>query len=249
MARRKKEEEKTLFEVLKDDDPFAQAVVVTAEIKSDLPLPAEMTPDQRNAARMGMEAVAETREAVTKMEERAAAGEGATALDEFIQEGRPGGQVPPIPEALAGVAEHVFSVDVDAEYRRLQESLELGPKRHDKGAVREALDRVERDTICAARIHRVARSHEERFELEMRERMAALRDEARRNLEAEKKAGTRAKQITEGDVEDFCIANFGDEWRAMQDNRNRVHGTCRVLEELVRAYQSRQATVRLLASD
>jgi hypothetical protein len=208
-----------LVDVLDDGDPFAESVDIAPGIKSDLPEPASAPAPE------------------------------SSAIDDFIQEGRPGGPVPGVPEALSGIIEHVFSIDVDAEYKRLLGSLELGPKRHDKGAVRESLDRVERDTICAARIHRVARSHEERFEMEMRERTAALRDEARRHLEAEKKAGTRAKQITEGDIEDFCISNYGDEWRAMQDNRNRVHGTCRVLEELVKAYQSRQATVRLLASE
>lgn len=172
----------------------------------------------------------------------------ATPLDDFIAEGRSNGKVPAIPAALAGVVEHAFAVDVEKEYLRLLGSLELGSKRTDRAAIREALDRVDFDTVTAARIYRAAKAIEESHELDTRERIAALRDEARRNLEAEKEAGARKKQITEGDIEDFCVANFGDEWRAIAQNRSKIHGTVRALEELVLSYRSRQASVRQLAA-
>lgn len=224
MARRKKEAAAQAALPI-DDDPFAEEAAPAPGIKSDLRVE-------------GVDPVA-----------CATADDGAamTALDEFLgsPQKTPG---PKVPAALAGVVEHVFSVDVEAEYRRLLDALELGSKRHDRAACRDALDRVERDTVMASRIHHAALLHLERYELDQRERRAAFRDEARRSLEAEKKAGTRNKMITEGDVEDWCLSAFGDEWRSLAENEATLKGTCKVLGEMVEAFRSRQATVRQLAA-
>lgn len=155
--------------------------------------------------------------------------------------------IPKVPDRYAGIVEHSFNIDVEKEYRRLDQHLELGPKRSDIGAVLEALDAVERNTVIARRIHRASVIALEQFELDVREREATFREAARQALEQEKAAGSRKKTITISDVEDYCIENFGDEWRSIAERRAQLKGVVEVLDEMTQSYRSRQATVRMLA--
>jgi hypothetical protein len=171
------------------------------------------------------------------------------SLDEMLEsvDKKNGSRSLSFPAGFGPIVEHAMTIDVGAEYERLRAGLELGDRRHEYGPVMEALDRVERDTVAARRLYRAAVVAHEAFEIDAREQIAALREKGRLALQEQKNEGTRSKAITNDDVEDWCVENFGDAWRAVSEKRAKLKGTAEVLGELAEAYRSRQATVRMLA--
>lgn len=180
--------------------------------------------------------------------------EAADPFSEFVASAPPakggakGEDVPELPGEIAGIVRLALTVDVEAEYRRLREALEpLGPRRLDPGAVLDALDRVESDTVAARRIHRAAVISRDLYELDVRPRVAALRDEAQLALAAEKDEGKRRKQITNDDVEDAIMVRHPDLWREIKRRRAEFEGVVEVLSEMVESFRSRQASIRAMA--
>lgn len=210
----------------------------------------EMTPDQRHARDAGLAAVAETRRQVAAMEAREKSTllppeeKPRTPLDDFLDETTRAVPEPKLDPSIARIIELVYEVDVEAEYRRLTDRLRAGVVSLGRAARSQHLDAVEHDTVMAARIHQVAAAHLARWRIDLREREAVFRAEAVRQLSLEKGTAERKKQITISDVEDYCVGNYGDEWRSNQARTSRMEGAVAVLAELLAAYRSRQATLR-----
>jgi len=174
---------------------------------------------------------------------------GGRSLEEFLAEGTPAARRQPAARGeLEAISEMMFSLDLVAEYKRLESELRLGGMRTDRGSTLDALDRVDSNTMTAAKLHRMASAQLEGFELDARERQAAFREEARRQLEAEKEAGTRKKQITLEDISDYCLREWSDDWRDIESRRARYESVAQVMLELVLSYRSRQASLRQLAN-
>lgn len=167
-----------------------------------------------------------------------------TPLDDFLDETTRAVPEPRLDPSVERIINLVYEVDVEAEFRRLTGKLREGVTPLNRAARREQLDMVEHDTVVAARLHQVAAAHLVRWRIDLREREAVFRAEAVRQLSLEKGTAERKKQITISDVEDYCVGNYGDEWRSNSARTARLEGAVAVLAELLAAYRSRQATLR-----
>lgn len=127
----------------------------------------------------------------------------------------------PMPVQAPGfgrITERVFDMpDPDAEYAVLEKALMLGKLETDSLA--SALDRAEDNARRAHRLYVAAKLDLERFTADAGLIEGAIRTEAAAELQREKDAGTRTKQITDADVTAKSAALFPDEWRDLAEKK------------------------------
>lgn len=154
------------------------------------------------------------------------------------------------PSPWGRIIDDVFDLDIEATYRQLTSSLELGSGAHEYPVVLEAIDRVERNAFDAARLVRAARLADEKYSAECQEREEVMRSKARSMLEDEKAAakakGATVKAATLQELEDCMLRTWPDEITSIRGRKAEMHGTHRVCEALEKAWWARAHSLREL---
>lgn len=156
--------------------------------------------------------------------------------------------VDPLNAKVARIVESVFIDDPDAVYTRLEAGLRVGERRTDYSTLMRALDDAEGNARDAHRLMITAKLEAERWELENRSIYAAMREQARDALQAEKDKKQRSKAITDADVEDMAAIMFPDEYAAQQVKLRRVNLTVKSMEDLVSKWDSRCRSLQTMLS-
>jgi len=116
------------------------------------------------------------------------------------------------------ITERVFDLpDPEAEYALLEKALSLGTQEFD--SIAKALDSAEDNARRAHRLYVGAKLDYERFLADAEVIEGAIWSEAVAELQREKEAGTRTKQITDADSRAKCAALFPDEWRDLAEKK------------------------------
>lgn len=169
-----------------------------------------------------------------------------------------GGAPPHEPDAAGGgggilgtgwgtIVQDVRTLDVEAMYRRLYDDLVLGDGVNEYGAILHALDRADRNIVDAERLVRAAKLEQERVDRAVAIELEVLRTTARKELEAEKAAGTRSKAPTLDDIADRMTANWPTKMGEVKAHSEEIHGVRSVCEKLEVAWRSRAQSLRSMA--
>lgn len=155
--------------------------------------------------------------------------------------------LPKLPDLKAGfkaIARRVYDegVDVEEEYRVIEDSLTVRGA-VTPGALAEAANHTEAMARRAYRLYLVGRLEVDAYMRETEAILGAMRDAAVAALEKEKSAKIRTKQITDADVVSKCAQLYPDEWRTVNDRRERAKGMVKSLENLHELATSRCRTV------
>jgi hypothetical protein len=146
------------------------------------------------------------------------------------------------------ITERVFVKDPLSEYERLEKAMVIGDKRNDYGVVMRCLDEAEGNARMAHRLWQSAIVERKRWELNNEVVFSAMRDEATKTLQHEKQAGTRAKQVTDADVDSRVALLYPDEYKAQEVRRARSKAMVDSMGNLVEVWLSRCRTLQTLAS-
>lgn len=156
-------------------------------------------------------------------------------------------EVPPIPVGWGNIVRDTLRVSDPASIaKRLRDELSLGEDRTAYGVVLEALDKSARNIDDASRLYRAAKLEEESYERLTAERVEVMRHTALGELMAEYHAKKRPSPTLDA-VKDRMIANWGDEYHAIEGRRGELHALTRSLENLLEAWKSRAADLRIMA--
>lgn len=130
---------------------------------------------------------------------------------------------------------------------RLREELTLGDDRVSYGIVIAALDKSASNLELAARLHRAAKTEDQRFAAECNERLEVLRSTALAELMVEYHE-KRRRSPTKEDIEDRMVMNWPDEYRSIKSRMSELHNATGALESLRDAWASRCADLRIVAN-
>lgn len=144
------------------------------------------------------------------------------------------------------IIEAVYRVDAYADYDDLEQHLEVGEQRSDYATLREHLDKAEQRARRAHKLYLGAKIELVRWEADARKVMAAMREKARLQLEEEKADGARKKAIVKDDVVDRIADLYPDEWAAQEITRAKMKGVVEDMENLVKNWNSKCASLRTL---
>lgn len=155
--------------------------------------------------------------------------------------------VPQIPLGWGNiVVDSLRPKDPAALARRLREELSLGEERTAYGIVLEALDKSAKNIDDASRLFRAAKLEEETYERQVAERLEIMRTSALQELMAEYQAKRRPSP-TQDAIRDRMVCNWPDEYGAIQGRIAELHALTRSLENLLEAWKSRAADLRIMA--
>jgi hypothetical protein len=156
-------------------------------------------------------------------------------------------KAPPIHVGWGNIVRDTLRVSDPAGIaKRLRDELSLGEDRTSYGLVLEALDKSARNIDDASRLYRAAKLEEENYERLTAERMEVMRTRALGDLMGEYQAKKRPSPTIDA-VKDRMIANWGDEYHAIEGRRGELHALTRSLENLLEAWKSRAADLRIMA--
>lgn len=151
----------------------------------------------------------------------------------------------PMPWGL--VITDVFNLDVHKTLKRLEAELSLGDGSTEYGTVLRAVDQSAKNLFEAARLARKAKLEDEKFALELDQRLEVLRSAAAAKLEQQKANGERSKAPTIKDIEDCMLSEWPDEMRSLKARKAEMHGAFRAIESLEMAWRDRCQSLRTLA--
>jgi hypothetical protein len=146
------------------------------------------------------------------------------------------------------IVETLVVDDPMAYYGELEKALVVGDKRTDYGTVMKHLDEAEKNARMAHRLWQSGRIEQKRWELENEVVHSAIRREATRSLQHEKESGTRAKMVTDADVESRMASLFPDEYRAQGHKRAKVRSMVDSLQNLAEVWMSRCKSLQVILS-
>jgi len=150
----------------------------------------------------------------------------------------PFGALPQHSAGYAAIVERVFDLpDPDAEYQILEESLSVGSSNFD--SISAALDTAEDNARRAHKLYVNARVDAERFNIDADVIESAMRTQAIAELQREKDAGLRSKQITDTDATAKVSAMFPDEYRDLADRRVKSRKMIEHVEAFAGLWRSR----------
>jgi len=150
----------------------------------------------------------------------------------------PFSEVPVLSGGYQRIKETIFHLpDPESEYADLERALVLGTQQFD--SVSAALDRAEDNARRAHRLYVCARVEAERFTADADVVEGAMRAQAVAELQREKDAGLRTKQITDSDTTAKLAALFPDEWRDLQARKVESRKMLEHLERFADLWRSR----------
>ncbi len=103
------------------------------------------------------------------------------------------------------IVESIYSVDIAADYARLEKGLVVTEDEGDRGTLRKYLNQAEDNARNAHRLYLAAKLQAEIIKREDEPVVAAMRREATAMLQAEKDDGKRNKAITDTDVSGLAV--------------------------------------------
>jgi hypothetical protein len=151
----------------------------------------------------------------------------------------------PMPWGLVIV--DVFNMDVHKLFKRLTDELSLGDGATEYGTVLHALDASARNLYEASCLARKAQLEDEKFSLELGQRLEVLRSAAAASLEQDKAQGKRTKAPTIEDIKDRMLASWPDEVRSINARKAEMHGAFRAIEALVVSWTKRCSALETMA--
>jgi hypothetical protein len=155
-------------------------------------------------------------------------------------------QSPKILPAVQNIIVSVFEVNFDTEWKRLHDNLVLGNERTDHGSVVRHLDFAEDNARAAHKLWVCIRVEYERFEIDQKVLQAGMRNAAHAELQAEKDAKTRTKQITDEDVLTKMAELFPDEYRATELEKIKFRKTVEHAEAFSKVWFGKCETLRAI---
>ena len=144
------------------------------------------------------------------------------------------------------IIERIYSVDVKAEYDRLEESLKIGEKRGDRGTLAKSVDEAESNARTAHEIYLCAIRERARWEAEAEVVMSPLRKQANEALQALKADGLHSKIITDADVRAKMAAQHPEEFKWHEEHLAKIKGLEEATKKMSELWTSRCASVRLM---
>jgi hypothetical protein len=146
--------------------------------------------------------------------------------------------MPAMGNGFERIKDTVFNMpDPDSEYADLEAALVMGNQQFDN--VSTALDKAEDNARRAHRLYICARVEAEKFNIDADIVEGAMRAQAVSELQREKDAGIRTKQITDADTTAKLAALFPDEWRDLQERRIESRKMVEHLERFADLWRSR----------
>lgn len=152
----------------------------------------------------------------------------------------------PVRDDLNQIVQVVFISDMKKTWDRLREGLSVGDNRSEHGTLQKALDLAEKRAYDAHRLYITAKVEYQRWERENEVFFGALWSKANRDLQTEKDAGSRSKQITDADVKARIATMFPDEYQLQENKRSQVKATVDSLEDLAEEWKSRCRTLQVM---
>lgn len=170
----------------------------------------------------------------------ATAGEKVSSLDEARKKIGDRRKRPELKPGLARIVERVFdrAEKLWPEYDRLEDELSLKDG-SSGGEVGSALSNVEGNASDAHLLMIAAKFEFERYEAEQEAYLAPMRQQIRADLEREKAAKTRTKNITDKDVADALTEQFPDEITVGFERKAKAEQTVDHLERLATLWRQR----------
>lgn len=142
--------------------------------------------------------------------------------------------------AFARILEHVYKVDPWKDYSELEDALKIGGRGYtDHETLMGALNGAEDNARVAHQLYCAARAEQERWELNAQVVEGVARRAVLRDLEAEKEAGQRKKQITEADVSAYIQLKYPDEYDRLRLTRLKLRKLVEHMERLAELWSSR----------
>lgn len=177
---------------------------------------------------------------------RMTATEAAASVEDLVVSASPSplnGPLPAMPEPFLKVTEIVLTVeDPVGEFKRLWDELRISDALT-PAAVQAAANEVETRAMEAHQLYLVAKEAHGNFETQMAPVIAALRDDATSELQADKDQGLRNKSITDADVVGRVAHKFPDEWCEINNRKVRAKALLAQLERLADIWKSRSRSV------
>lgn len=163
------------------------------------------------------------------------------------EEGHGEGAAPARADGWGTIITTIRGIDVAKMYQRLYDELVLGEGASEYGSILHALDRADRNIVDAERLVRAAKLEQERVDRNVAIELEVLRTTARKELEAEKAAGTRSKAPTLDDIRDRMTGNWPTKMGEVNGPSEEIHGVRSVCEKLEVAWRSRAQSLRAMA--
>lgn len=159
--------------------------------------------------------------------------------NEFAPARGKGPKLPRMPEDFERIVERVFSIDVHAQYDRLETIGKVGDGRSNRAVLTRTLDEAEDNARLAHQLYLIAKVDFRAWDIEVEVITSGMRTEATRELQKEKDTGVRSKQITDADVTSKMAALYPDEFGATETKRTRLKAMVDHLEKFAELWASR----------
>lgn len=156
-------------------------------------------------------------------------------------------ELPSVGPGVGKIIEKVFDMpDPDGVYDMLEDALKERAHALTPHVLREQLEGNPRLQREAYRLYVVARTAFESFEIKYDATMSQMRDEARLQLEADKRAGIFGKQITLKDIEDKVATMYSGEYGDLRERHLKARKTYEYLSNLVDVFKARGFALKAL---
>jgi hypothetical protein len=200
--------------------------------ESDIPFPATKEPEEQSLD----EALAELPTERSKSRKKATTSSSVDAVQESMSTGK-----------LDRIVERIFQFDFDGSFNRVEAFLKPGDDRRlDFGMLQRELDKATDEAATAHRLYTNAREAREIFEIDKEIQLAPLREQARYQLECERKSGARSKSITDADILGMIAAQDPRLYRHLRVQSIRMEATVDHLERLSDLARKRIDTLNTL---
>lgn len=169
------------------------------------------------------------------------------SVQKFLQGGRKFGdrEHPSLHKGFEQIVESIFAIDVEAEYARLKRELRVqGEGFRHRDTLLAALDSAEENARIARDIAVTARVERETWKVKQEAILAGIRSRALIDLQKEKEAGLRNKQITDADVESRMAELFPDEYTYAREREAKVKGMAESLDTLANLWEHRCSSLQ-----
>lgn len=137
------------------------------------------------------------------------------------------------------------SLDVEKEYFRLKQCLELGARRMNYIALAEAIDAATSNAFSAGMIYAIARDMREEFENgEYAIKWSELTEEAMETLEKLKKSGKISGQISDNKMRSWIVKNKYEEYNEIITRLRKLQTNERILSTFKDQWESRKSLLQ-----
>lgn len=153
---------------------------------------------------------------------------------------------PKVSPDFARIIETVYAADAMADYADLEKHLEVGEERGDYLTLRERLDKAQVRRGRAFQLLLGAKLELFNWERDAEATMAAMRNRAHDELQAEKDAGARNKAITDADVVARIAQRFPNEYKSQELTRHKLKGAVAAIESFVDRWTAKAFDLRCL---